>query len=198
MAIHVIDFDEVIFPFNENAFLFISQRLGRENTLKDYPQHKIFDYHVFTNFFNISDEQVFSLFTEFMYSPKHLNAPPIPGSINGLRELISRGEQPIIGTARFDLEKQSIIDYFKKHAPDLSDKIQVYTLGQGASKVEFATKMGAKSLVDDHPKNLNLNGYAYVIDGYIFTTKWNKHLKDYELPKGVKRINNWKDLLNKI
>lgn len=183
-----IDLDDTVWDFQSVFFKFWNEKFGTSYNIKNLSVYPLEDL------FKISHSELEDFLDEFELYSDFKKLPIIEGARKAIKKLKESHEIFFI-TARPPKRRASTEECFTYHFGEL-DKI--YFLGEPKflkfkTKGELCNFFGADILIDDNIENLK-SCSTFTIEPFLFNHYWNQNNSD----KRIKRVNNWKEVLEVI
>lgn len=114
-----------------------------------------------------------------------------------LKKLKEQGHELIVITARMNHFKDKTVEWLEYHfGKDFFDDIVFYNHSskERIPKYKVCNDMAVELLIDDSPDNA-IGANKHGINVLVMSNPWNEHLEDTNM---LKRVNNWKDVLEHL
>lgn len=188
----LLDMDEVLATLMEGVNKFYNDLHGTNFTLEDY--HTYNWWEVWGCSYEYADE----ICHRFVTGNGHEEMQPIPGSVEGVRQLLERGHRLVVGTSRKPEYADITTSWLYRHYGNATFAgirlLNQYGEGKVIKKSELGLELKAKVAVDDqvrHAADLASVG----IHCLVINNRWNR---DQELPSLATRVFSWEDILREV
>ncbi len=185
-----IDFDDVIFGFNRAFIVFQKERYGIDLHYEDIITFDI------NQVWNMSKDESFRRVDEFLMSPYHDMAKPVPGAAEAINILKERHELHIV-TSRKEEVRGRTIAWLDKAFPGAF--AGVHFTGQfskGGGKV-LKSEVCKQLLVDTFVEDALVYAHEIAeagIDVFLLDSPWNQ---ERTMPT-VTRVKSWDEIVEKM
>ncbi len=188
-----VDADEVLAEFMEHFLMFHNLRYETQFTKSEITSFR------FEEVFKIEERDVLSRIGEFYEDKVIHEIKPVKGALAGINELLDRGYNLEIITARPPYYKKITIDWVEKHFPKKFKQIHFAfnpfnKNSERLTKAQICKQIGAKVLIDDNLVNA-LDCAENGITVYLMDAPWNK---TEDLPGNVVRVGSWKEIVERL
>ena len=183
-----VDIDEVLADFI-SYFVYFHNLMYKTNTgkedVKKYYLHEVFQ---------TDREEMTIRYLEFKALHLIERLKPVKGSLSGIKELVKRGFEPHLVTARPQVIEKETLKWLDFHFKGIELPVHFTHKAQGGpqkKKSAICREIGAKILIDDHVDNA-LDCAANAIKVYLLDAPWNQR---ESLPGGIIRVKSWKEII---
>jgi uncharacterized HAD superfamily protein len=188
-----VDADEILAAFIEHFLIYHNEKYQT-----DVSKDKVFTFKLET-LFNIDETLVLSRMNEYYDNREVLKIEPVEGSIEGINQLLKKGYELQIVTARPPFYKELTVEWVEKHFPDKFQQIHFafnpYNRNsEKMTKAQICKQIGAKVLLDDNLVNA-LDCASNGITVYLMDAPWNQ---TDDLPENIIRVKSWKEIVEKL
>ncbi|PIP55788.1 MAG: hypothetical protein CO183_00770 [Candidatus Zambryskibacteria bacterium CG_4_9_14_3_um_filter_42_9] len=176
----LLDFMNSLIPYHNNVF-------GTNNEREHFKNNDI------ASIWSCTKEEEIQRVFDFFASPEHLQASPIPGAVEGIRNLKEHHNLSVI-TARPEELKEKTIEWLEKHYANMFDGIyftnQYHGSGPKRSKGEICHELGVNIFVDDILENAE-DVVSFGIPVLLFDKPWNQA----EVRSPITRVRSWEEIM---
>lgn len=166
----------------------------RNDTYNTNWQRDQFYTYVWSEVFQESKEQMYSILSDFFHSD-YINAiEPMPGAVEGI-ERIGKKNKILVVTSRPRLIADATYDWLNKYFPDKFEKVffsnQPSYGSFGSTKGEICKQVRADMFIDDqfhYCDECNDEG----VESLLYDNPWNQGV---DLPKHITRVKNWGEIV---
>lgn len=186
-----VDIDEVLADFISYFVYFhnlMYKTAASKEDIKKYYLNEIFQ---------TDREEMTIRYLEFKALHLIERLKPVKGSLSGIKELIKKGFEPHLVTARPQMIEKETRRWLAIHFKGIELPIHfTHTINGGPQRKKSAIckDIGAKILIDDHIENA-LECAENGITVYLFDAPWNKTAS---LPDNIIRVKSWKEIISKL
>jgi len=186
-AVVGIDFDDVIFNFNDALHDFHNAKYGTTVKRSDVVVFDIF------KIWDCTPEEAAKKVFEFCFAPDHDSAPAVVGSIETIAKLKKECDLHII-TSRGERVRTKTIDWINRHLPGHFSSVNLTNQYYGdpdkvKSKADVCRELGIGVMIEDSMSNAKLLGEKG-IRVILLDCPWNQG----ELPVNVTRVKSWYEI----
>ena len=186
-----VDFDDVIFSFNDSLHAYHNKKYGTNITIKDVTTYDI------DKIWNCTPEEASEKVLEFMLTDNHDVTPPISGAIEALKKLSIDHELHLI-SSRGDMVADTTLKWIDKNFPNHFKSIQLTNQYLGVpnkvrSKSSVCHELGVEVMIEDSLSQV-ANISPVVKRVILLDCPWNQG----ELPENVTRVYSWDEILENI
>lgn len=161
-----VDIDDVLFPFIDGIAAYHNTPKGTQLTAEDF-----FSYN-FTEVWGGDPAETDRIVDAFLGTDQ-LHLQPVPGAKAALARL-SQDFDVVLVTARNQLFEAETLAWLHRHLPELFSRVILagnpHDGRPHRPKGVVCEELGARLLIDDHPRNL-MSAAEYGVDGVLFGTK---------------------------
>ena len=186
-----VDIDEVLADFI-SYFVYFHNLMYKTSTdredVKKYYLHEVFQ---------TDREEMTIRYLEFKALHLIERLKPVKGSLSGIKELIKKGFEPHLVTARPQVIETETRRWLDIHFKGINLPVHfTHTTNGGPQKKKSAIcrEIGAKILIDDHIDNA-LDCAQNGITVYLLDAPWNER---GSLPPYIIRVKSWKEIIKLI
>ncbi len=184
-----VDIDSVIAEVTPQLFRFHNDIYKTKHTKR---KHTTYDL---SPFWKTSPEETLKRIYEFYDSPYFDLIKPVKGSIKGIRLLIRNHTLSAITSRPYYIEEKTV-RWLNVHFPKRFSAIHHTNWVSSPTspkkkKSEVCLELGIELLIDDH-LDFAFDVASTGIPVFLFNQPWNQ-TKD--LPKGVRRVYSWKEIV---
>lgn len=173
----VCDIDGIINNLMPKTLELYNDRTGKNITMSDITEYNFYDC--------LPKEDARGLIELFKEKELWDSLEPLPGSQDGLKQIIKSGHQVYLATATNPVNLSWKCDFVKRHFPFIPEDNVIRIMNKGLLKADV--------LVDDCVDNL-IGSFA---ERVTLDYPWNQNeLKDYAY--GIRRAFCWNDIVNII
>lgn len=185
-----LDFDDILFDFNNKYCHFINDKYGTNLCFDD-----IYTYDM-DIVWKIDKSEVIRRVEEFILSQAHEEVFPVPGAVDALRDLSKSYNLHVI-TSRNEKFRDKTVNWLNKHFPNVFNKVHFTnfyeTNEKKVNKSNVCKENSISIMVEDapvHAEDLALNG----IEVLMLDKPWNR----VETHRLVKRVASWQEIVARL
>lgn len=186
-----VDADEILAAFLEHFLIYHNSRYETNLSKADVFSFKL------EELFGIPEDEVLSRMNSYYEEGEVLKIEVVPGAIEGVNNLLKKGYELQIITARPPFYKEVTVEWVGKHFPDKFKQIHFAfnpfnKNSEKLTKAQICKQIGAKVLIDDNLVNA-LDCAKNGILVYLMDAPWNQ-VED--LPSNIVRVKSWSEIVS--
>ena len=185
------DLDDILLRFQDTMRMYHNETYGTNYT----EEHDII-WNLWERW-HCSPEESIKRLKDFFVHEYHYNAPPLPGSIEGIKSL-KKNHKLFIVSAKPEELREKTLEWLDKHFPNMFEEL-IFTKPlydpQKQNKSEVCKTLGIEIFVEDALHNA-YDVAKVGIPVLLLDMPWNRNQKD--LPEGVTRVFSWPEIVQKI
>lgn len=188
-----VDADEILAAFLEHFLIYHNLKYKTSLKKEDVLSFKL------EELFNIEEADVLIRMNEYYESGEVLRIGVVEGAAEGVENLLRKGYELQIITARPPFYREATVEWVGKHFPDKFKQIHFAfnpfnKNSEKLTKAEICHQIGAKVLIDDNLINA-LDCAENGITVYLMDATWNQ---TEDLPENVIRVKSWKEIVERL
>jgi uncharacterized HAD superfamily protein len=185
-----IDMDSVIAEIMEPMYSFHNAKYKTNASPKDQNSYDL------TSIWNCSHIEALNRINEFYASSYFHETKPVEGSVEGIKHLLRQHHQLILVTSRPPYMEQKSITWLNEHFKGSFIKVchtnQVsHEHEKKRKKSEICLEENVEVMIEDHI-DYAVDCASVGIRVFLFNMPWNQ---TKALPKGIRRVFSWKEII---
>ncbi len=182
------DLDDVLLNFNDILLHYHNMNYGTKHERRHRQSYEL------QGMWSCTREEAIQRVSDFYSSLAHLNALPVDGAVESIKEL-KRYHDLYVITAKPEELKNRTIEWLDKHFPKMFDGVRFTNHFQGdgpkCSKGEVCKNLGIEFFVDDSLHNVE-DVASVGIPALLLDAPWNQG----EVKPPIRRVYSWDEIVN--